>query len=275
MKLLKVIALFFSTMMFAQATRFVYQVTMKPDSLNRNDVKIENANLDVTPSGSIFYAANTIQRDSLFTRMRQTHQFNAQAFQNLRSNIPYIITKDYTNQTITFQDRIGRSQYQYTETDPFHWKILPQTLKIGDYNTQEAETTYGGRTWKVWFTTDVPFFDGPYKFSGLPGLIVKAEDSKGDYSFDLMQTKKIPAPFDVQSFGQVIKISKDKFEKTEQSYQKDPIAFMQASFNGGFGRGGRGGGPNFNRNNNPQAQRQREQQLLDQIKKNNNPIELK
>ena len=30
-----------------------------------------------------------------------------------------------------------------------------------------------------------------YKFSGLPGLIVKVEDEKGDYSFDLKKPKKL------------------------------------------------------------------------------------
>jgi GLPGLI family protein len=64
-------------------------------------------------------------------------------------------------------------------------------VKIGDYQTQKAETKFGGRTWYAWFTQQVPLQDGPYKFSGLPGLIVKVQDAKGDYSFDLMQTKKL------------------------------------------------------------------------------------
>ena len=66
-----------------------------------------------------------------------------------------------------------------------------RSKKIGSYNTQKATTQYGGRDWEIWFTTEVPFQDGPYKFCGLPGLIVKAEDSKGDYQFELVEARKI------------------------------------------------------------------------------------
>src|SRR3712207_8163725 len=45
-------------------------------------------------------------------------------------------------------------------------------------------STFRGRTWRVWFALDIPFPDGPWKLCGLPGLILKAEDSKGHFSFD-------------------------------------------------------------------------------------------
>jgi GLPGLI family protein len=35
------------------------------------------------------------------------------------------------------------------------------------------------------------FPDGPYKFSGLPGLIVKIEDADKNYSWELKGNKKI------------------------------------------------------------------------------------
>ena len=33
----------------AQTSRFIYQVTMKPDSTNKSDVKTELARLDISP----------------------------------------------------------------------------------------------------------------------------------------------------------------------------------------------------------------------------------
>ena len=48
MKKLGILILAFSAQIFlAQASRFVYQVTMKPDAANPSDIKTENAYLDV------------------------------------------------------------------------------------------------------------------------------------------------------------------------------------------------------------------------------------
>jgi GLPGLI family protein len=37
--------------------------------------------------------------------------------------------------------------------------------------------------------------DGPYKLSGLPGLILKLEDDKGDYKFNFVKKLSIPNSF--------------------------------------------------------------------------------
>lgn len=67
----------------------------------------------------------------------------------------------------------------------FNWKITGNKRKIGEYECQEATTTFRGRDWIVWFTTAIPVSDGPWKFYGLPGLIIEAEDSKKDFAFRL------------------------------------------------------------------------------------------
>lgn len=270
MKFLQLITLGFTSLFFAQSTRFVYQVNMKIDSTQPNETKTELAHLDISPKGSTFYSAKNMQRDSIFARMRQTRSFNFDRSQmeNLRSQINYVIEKSYPKQEITYKNRIGRDQYAYTEeVKDLVWKILPDTAKIGEYNTQKAETNYGGRTWNTWFTTEIPFQDGPYKFSGLPGLIVKIEDNKGDYSFDLMQTKKIEKPYEIETRGQTIAMKKADYKKIEEKFKKDPISFMQASNNG----------MRFGRPNTPTPQRNREMEnrMREEIKKENNPIELK
>ena len=77
----------------AQTSRFIYQVTMKPDSTNKSDVKTELARLDISPEKSLFYGEKRVQRDSLMERMRATRNFDRNAMQNLRSNIDFIIEK--------------------------------------------------------------------------------------------------------------------------------------------------------------------------------------
>lgn len=52
-------------------------------------------------------------------------------------------------------------------------------------------TKMGGRDWVAWFTNDIPIQDGPYKFCGLPGLIIKIEDDTKTHKFILVANKNL------------------------------------------------------------------------------------
>ncbi|WP_300674266.1 GLPGLI family protein [Soonwooa sp.] len=271
--ILGLLSLVMSQLAFSQATRFIYQATMTPDSTKVSDKKIENVYLDVDGQNSVFYSENRAKRDSIMNRMRETKNFDRTQLQDLRSIVDYTVEKNLAKQNLNFKQRIARDQYVYEEAIPHTWKILPETVKIGKYQTQKAEQKYGGRTWYAWFTTDVPLQDGPYKFGGLPGLIVKLEDSKGDYSFDLMESKKIASIQGPESRGQDISIKKDKFLAMQKKFQQDPSSFMNANSNrmGGGQRGNSGGGQR--QAPNPQQMQDMQKRMLDDIKSRNNPIE--
>ncbi|QXU48188.1 GLPGLI family protein [Chryseobacterium sp. D764] len=285
MKKLGIIALaLFIQNVSAQTNRFVYQVTMKPDAENKTDIKTENAYLDISPEKSVFYSENRIKRDSIMQKAFQggggRGSINRDQMEGLRTNINYSIEKDKTNQKTYFKDRIGRDLYSYEEDRPLNWKIESETRKIGEYKVQKAETDFGGRKWTAWFTTDLPYQDGPYKFGGLPGLIVKVEDDKGDYSFDLMKNYKITEFPTLNQFGNTLKVKRSDYLKQQQKFKTDPMSFMiQGGGSGGFsttvraggGRGPGGGGGNQN----PADMRKRmEERVKEEAKKNSNPIEL-
>lgn len=275
------IALFLAQLSMAQTSRFVYQVTMKSDSTDKANATIETARLDISPEKSLFYGEGRIKRDSIMQRMRETRNFDRNAMQNLRSSIDYIVEKDLIKNITYFKTRLGRDQYTYEEDRKMDWKILPETVKIGEYEAQKAETTFAGRKWYAWFTQDIPFQDGPYKFKGLPGLIIKVEDANGDYSFDLQQSKKITEfpNFDNRG-GNPIKVKRADFEKQEKLYRKDPVSFVTNSFSQGgspappqsMGGGNRGGGGGFRMDSD--FRKQMEDRLKEEVAKNNNPIEV-
>ena len=259
---------------FAQTNRFVYQVTSKPDITNKNDIKTENAYLDISAEKSMFYSENRIKRDSVMQANRQSggaRGFNREQMDGLRTNINYSIEKNKKDQKTFYKERIGRDQYSYEEDRPLNWKILSETTKIGDYKVQKAETDFGGRKWTAWFTTDLPYQDGPYKFNGLPGLVVKAEDSTGDYSFDLMKNYKISDFPEMATFGNVIKVKRTDYVKQQEKFKTDPMSFMNSQRGGGISSPRSGGG-----NQNPADMRKRmEERAKEEAKRNSNPIELK
>ena len=270
--------LLLSALAFGQTNRFVYVVSMKPNSNKPDDVKKELAYLDTDGKQSLFIAEKVIQRDSLMSEFRKTNQRpDFSKMQDLRSSINYTIRKNLANGEVTFENRIGRDNYSYTESNLFTWKIEPETMKIDKYTAQKATADFGGRKWTAWFTSEIPVSDGPYKFGGLPGLILKVEDEKGDYKFEMAESKKIAAVASVNQFGQTIKVKKKDYDKVAKRYQDDPESFMMSSRGGGsisppasggsvrgvrVGGPGNGGGGDFR------------QRMIQEIKDNNNPIEL-
>lgn len=106
-----------------------------------------------------------------------------------RSLVQYSVTKKYSEYKIFLHTSILLDQYKIAEERPIIWKITSEKKMIGEWKTQKAETNFAGRHWLAWFTTDIPVQDGPYKFHGLPGLIVNIEDQTQSHIFTLQAVK--------------------------------------------------------------------------------------
>lgn len=101
------------------------------------------------------------------------------------------VCKDFVKQKMLFRGSIGFEKVATSEDIPdFQWEMLEGDSVVCDYHCQKARTSFRGRTWVVWYSLDLPYSDGPWKLSGLPGLILKASDMKGDYSFCAYKIEK-------------------------------------------------------------------------------------
>lgn len=109
------------------------------------------------------------------------------------------------------------------------WDIHDDTKVIGGYTCQKATTTFGGRQYTAWFTTDLPFSFGPWKLHGLPGLILAAKDDKNEVEFEYSGFDKltddeqitigIPESAVVSTDEEVAKLVK-AFESNREAYFK-------------------------------------------------------
>ena len=83
---------------------------------------------------------------------------------------------------------VEKPYYVHEQIPKLDWEILKEKKTIKDYTCQKAKTHFRGRTYYVWFTTEIPTQAGPWKFNGLPGLILRVENST---STILMKATKI------------------------------------------------------------------------------------
>ena len=72
----------------------------------------------------------------------------------------------------------------------FDWHLLDGDSIVCGYPCHKAATTFRGRTWTVWYTLDLPYSDGPWKFCGLPGLVLYAYDSEDKFRFNCIGIEK-------------------------------------------------------------------------------------
>lgn len=240
-KRFSIVALFIITISFAQVTanRFFYELTFKP---KKDSAKLEKVMtiLDVVPEKSLYRDYTIVAQDSIIKAGVEAMQKSG-VFKDLSKMITmpkfsYKVFKATPTKEITYAESISSGftplTIGYNENINFDWKILSDKEKIGEYNTQKATVDFGGRQWTAWFSSDIPLRDGPYKFFGLPGLIVKIEDADKNYSWELKGNKKVDN-WEEQSYAEKIQqrgankitiVSEEKFDKTLAEYKKDPFA---------------------------------------------------
>ena len=76
------------------------------------------------------------------------------------------------------------------------WQIytdLPSEISRA-FTARMARGNWKGRTWTAWFCPDLPFRYGPWKLTGLPGMILQAIDSTGQISFTFERIKRNTNP---------------------------------------------------------------------------------
>lgn len=123
---------------------------------------------------------------------------------------------------------------EYSEHQPsFDWKISNETQSILSYECQKAETNYGGRNWTVWFTPEIPVDCGLWKFAGLPGLILKAEDSGGFYRFTCLSVTKTDANIEKYTSIKVKTMDIGTFKHYEKEAFRAPLQNSNV-FTGGY-----------------------------------------
>ena len=258
----------------AQKKRFIYEYKFIPDSANVSDVKTEMMFLDTSKDGSKYYSYTVFNSDSLM-KVDLEKQLAATGSINIRSDmrkgdVRYSVTKTYPDYKTNIHRRLSMDAYSISEDRKINWKISSEKEKIGEWNAQKAEADFAGRHWIAWFSTDIPIQDGPYKFQGLPGLIVKIEDKTGSHKMELKGIKNIKGNLDINVFeAKEIAVNSKQFQKVLKEYENDPTKGNKQMQMGGAtivmtGKDG----------NTSKIAKEQEDRLKTQIKKDNNRIEL-
>lgn len=187
-KLVALILFLYTFLSYSQNYRFTYEVAHKKDSTS-NEITKENYNLDITPNDITYYNRLYYINDSVFNNVKK---YGFEGFK-----LTSFLVKKNQNAFYENYEYIGDVHfYKIEESANFEWKITDSAKIINELKVQKAETTFGGRKWIAWFTEEIPLSYGPYKFNGLPGLIIQIYDDKKNYVFKLIKSEKISTDYE-------------------------------------------------------------------------------
>ncbi|MDN6292104.1 MAG: GLPGLI family protein [Tetragenococcus halophilus] len=210
----------------------IYDLKYQRDSTD-TDSQHEKMSLLIGDDYSLFESVNNQYNDSLLIALAENKENMSMKMlgskmisQKKSSHFGFKILKN-AKETLV-QNSFNSNDFNYKDKDELDWKIMGKNQVINSYKCTLAKTRFAGRNYKAWFTNEIPISDGPYKFKGLPGLIIKIEDAQGHYVFELesFQKKKSSFEFDPQKGTEV---SKKEYLESHNAYKKNFVSELRNS----------------------------------------------
>lgn len=144
----------------------------------------EQAFLIINPEKSVFFinTRSGIEENSDNANGKEKLTISMDSLFKMQKNLQ-------KNEIICEENGIGQ---MYWYRDSLHnqlWSITDSTKQIGGYTCRSATSFFRGRHYTCWFTPEIPLNNGPWKFGGLPGLILEVYDDERKVQF-LFQSLK-------------------------------------------------------------------------------------
>ncbi|APS38482.1 GLPGLI family protein [Salegentibacter sp. T436] len=237
-----------------------YQLEFQEDSTDENSIKSETGVLYLSEEQSRYSSLGKAVKDSL-ENMTNPVVMRMDEY-NQMTDFKYTIYKDYQDNELTLAEKVFQYELKYKQDlKQIEWEIQPENKEILGFSVQKATGDFAGRNYIAWFAPELPFSDGPYKFSGLPGLILEISDLKNHYHFSLTAFQELANPVDkLLNLDNYKTVSQQELDQVRDDYNRDPIGTMQKA------------GIKFGWSEEDETKTRKE--LSEKYKRRNNPIEL-
>ena len=150
-------------------------------------------------------------------------QYDKQVERNANFFEP-IVFQDIAQKALTVYDVIVPDYYVYEEEIPKVWELIDSdTLTVAGYLCNKAFLHYGGKDWIVWYTFDLPLSNGPWKLSGLPGLILKAETADQHLKFEAIILRPSKSYIGAAPKRPYLKTHRKLFVKRKNEVYENPM----------------------------------------------------
>lgn len=199
------------------------------DTVTKN-IGSENMILFVGKQSSVYKSLDKMYNDSILKAKANNIEILDRSKLGLKKAGVKQVVKFYDKPLkITVYDKIV-SDYIILDdlTNKLAWQITGETKAINQLTVTKATCYFRGRNYVAWFCTDIAIQDGPWKFTGLPGLILEVYDQTGSYKFMFagyqnVEAQNMPMP---ELPAKALTISQKDLTNIEDALRTDPISMM-------------------------------------------------
>lgn len=212
------------TTRFVVSYRMLYQ--QRPESEHpKEDLLL----LEVGSRVTRFYSYRTWQTDSL-VRVTPPEQVLAN-LGSFHSGVRDEIFRDQAAGRLTHTDQIGMDYLLYTEPLPaIDWELADGERSILGYACRRARCTFRGRSYEAWYAPEIAVSAGPWKFGGLPGLILAIKDDAGVLDLEATGVEQRVEPIRMTDRN-YMKTNRKKYRELKQKIMTDPVGYLTGNSN--------------------------------------------
>lgn len=180
-----------------------YKLVMQKDTVSKSNPEEDDMVLRIGKTASQYFSRHTFYHDSLWAdpdgrkkaedlSIESLYAFDKPKTFGPRTTRDFLYKNHPEGKMTTFTNDFIHVNFFYDENYvPQQWVVGNSTRQILGYTCQKAECDFRGRRWTVWFAPDIPISDGPWKFGGLPGLIMEAYDRGKQYYFIIVGLEQV------------------------------------------------------------------------------------
>jgi GLPGLI family protein len=209
-----------STVLDSANYLFTYKMNFVPDSTKPQSILSNDYVLLVGNIYSKFFNAHYLKNLNREVRKGVVRGIDGKGLAGTE------IFKNLSEKTMWVTTIISGSNdvYSYKEKIPeIEWKLENEEKSINGYVCQKATTTFLGRCYTAWFTSEIPLSNGPWKLGGLPGLILQASDIQNHYFFECVGIQTLTMKQPILQYGV-------KYRETERTSLNKLIELLHLNF---------------------------------------------
>lgn len=176
-------AVFLFLLLFIKTTTLFSQQQFTYNYYTHNYVRVGILNYNVNENKAVYVDKFSELEEISDKEKENVVEMNSE---NKNSSNNFYYYKD--NNHLTFTDVISKTHYLVEDNFPkMEWKLSPEKKIIQHLICYKATTSFRGRNWTAWYAPEIPIMYGPWKFYGLPGLIVEIKDHTEHFVFSLKE----------------------------------------------------------------------------------------